>query len=255
MKIAADSLPPCLYSASKKPSEERLSVMTKPLDGKLALVTGASRGFGAAAAVRLAQEGAHVIITARTQGGLEETDDAINAVGGGATLAPLDLMEMDKIDLVAASIHQRFDRLDILVGAAAQLGGLSPVHHITPKAWERTMALNVTVNYRLIRAFDPLLRRSEAGRALFLTHDVATVPKAYWALHAASKAALEALVKSYALEVQRTPIKARIYNPGPMSTKMRAEAYPGEAPNSQPHPSERTDGMMDLIIEDAAPRA
>lgn len=221
--------------------------MTKPLDGKLALVTGASRGFGAAAAIRLAQEGAHVILTARTQGGLEETDDAISALGGQATLAPLDLLEMDKIDMVAASIHQRFGKLDILVSAAAQLGVLSPAHHIDAKTWDRTFALNVTVNQRLIRAFDPLLRQSNAGRALFLTCDVATTPKAYWSVYSASKAALEALVKTYALEIQKTSIQARLFDPGPMATKLRANAYPGEDPEIQPKPETRTDALMALI--------
>ena len=225
--------------------------MTKPLDGKLALVTGASRGFGAAAAVRLAKEGAHVILTARTQGGLEETDDAINAVGGGATLAPLDLLEPDNLDRMAAAIHERFGRLDILVSAAGHLGDLAPVHHIAAKTWERSFAINVTANQRLIRAYDPLLRVAEAGRAIFVTCEAATNPKAFWGSYAASKAALEALVKSYAQEVQRTQVRARLYDPGPMSTKLRAAAYPGEAPGTQPHPSERTDGLMALIDADA----
>lgn len=223
--------------------------MSKRLEGRLALVTGASRGLGAAVAKRYAAEGAHVILTARTQGGLEEVDDAIRAEGGQATLAPLDLYEAEKIDMVAASIHQRFGKLDILVGAAAQLGVLSPAHHIDAKTWDRTLFLNLTVNQRLIRAFDPLLRLSDAGRAIFPTCEAGSTPKAFWSIYAASKAGLEALVKCYAMELAKSPVEAHLIDPGPMATKLRTEAYPGEPPDTQIDPEDP--GITELFVEAA----
>lgn len=223
--------------------------MSIHLEGRLALVTGASRGLGAAIAKRFAAEGAHVILIARTQGGLEEVDDAIRAAGGQATLAPLDLYEADKIDMVAASIHQRFGKLDILVGAAAQLGVLSPAHHIDAKTWDRTLFLNLTVNQRLIRAFDPLLRLSDSGRAIFPTCEAGSVPKAFWSAYAASKAGLEALVKCYSMELAKSPVEAHLIDPGPMATKLRQEAYPGEPPDTQIDPEDA--GVTDLFVEAA----
>jgi NAD(P)-dependent dehydrogenase (short-subunit alcohol dehydrogenase family) len=212
--------------------------MAGRLDGRLALISGASRGLGAALAVRFAREGAHVILTARTVGGLEETDDAVRKVGGSATLAPLDLFEADKIDMLAASIHQRFGKLDVLVSGAAQLGVLSPVHHLDPQTWDRTLSLNLTANQRLIRAFDPLLRQSDAGRALFATCEAASSPKAFWGVYAASKAGLEALVRCYAAELGNSAVEAHLIDPGPMSTKLRSNAYPGEPPGTQADPSD-----------------
>ena len=212
--------------------------MSKRLEGRLALITGASRGLGAAVAKRFAAEGAHVILTARTVGGLEEVDDAIQSAGGSATLAPLDLFEAEKIDMMAASIYQRFGKLDILVSAAAQLGVLSPAHHIDAKTWDRTLHLNLTANQRLIRAYDPLLRQSSAGRAIFTTCTAGSVPKAFWGAYAASKAGLESLVRCYEMELQKAPVDVHLIDPGPMATKLRADAYPGEEPDSQTAPED-----------------
>ena len=212
--------------------------MSKRLEGRLALITGASRGLGAAVAKRFAAEGAHVILTARTVGGLEEVDDAIKSAGGTATLAPLDLFEAEKIDMMAASIHQRFGKLDILVSAAAQLGVLSPVHHLDQKTWDRTMFLNLTANQRLIRAYDPLLRLSPAGRAIFTTCAAGSVPKAFWGVYAASKAGLESLVQCYALELQKSTVDVHLIDPGPMATKLREAAYPGEESTANPAPDD-----------------
>ena len=206
------------------------------LTGRVALVTGASRGLGAAIAVALAREGAHPIITARTVGGLEATDDAIQAVGGQATLLPLDLTDFDKIDHTAAAIFERFGKLDILVGNAAMLGTLGPMGHLTPAKWQKTLDLNLTANWRLIRAFDPLLRRSESGRALFPTCAQGHDPIAYWGVYAVSKAALEMMVKVWEAELSLTKIKVSLIDPGTMATKLRAEAFPGENPATQPAP-------------------
>ena len=188
--------------------------MGKGLEGRIALVTGASRGIGAAVAKRFADEGGHLILTARTVGGLEEVDDTIRAAGGNATLVPADLLDMDQIDRIAASVHERFGKLDVLVGNAGTLGILSPVGHVDPKVWDETIALNLTVNYRLIRAFDPLLRQADAGRAIFVSSGAARSAKAYWGPYSASKAALESLVRTYAEEVEKTNIRANIIKSG-----------------------------------------
>lgn len=214
--------------------------MTGRLDGKLALVTGASRGLGAAVAKRFAAEGAHVILTARTVGGLEEVDDAIGQAGGAATLAPLDLMEGDKLEMMAAALHERFGKLDVLVSCAAHLGSLMPVGHVDAKTWDRTLGVNLTANLRLIRAYDPLLRLSDAGRALFATCEAAKHPKAFWGPYSASKAGLEALVASYAAEVAKTHIKATCIDPGPMATRLRRDAFPGEDQTTLPSPDDAT---------------
>jgi NAD(P)-dependent dehydrogenase (short-subunit alcohol dehydrogenase family) len=206
------------------------------LTGRTALVTGASRGLGAAIAVGLAREGAHPILIARTVGGLEETDDAIRAIGGSATLLPLDLTEFDKIDHTAAAIFERFGGLDILVGNAAGLGMLGPMGHISPAKWQKTLDLNLTANWRLIRAFDPLLRRSEAGRALFPTCAHGHDPVAYWNIYAISKAGLEMMVKVWEAELKLTKIKVALIDPGIMATRLRMEAFPGEDPATQPSP-------------------
>ncbi len=206
------------------------------LTGRVALVTGASRGLGAAIAVALAREGAHPIITARTVGGLEATDDAIQSFGGQATLLPLDLTEFDKIDHTAAAIFERFGKLDILVGNAAMLGTLGPMGHLTPAKWQKTIDLNLTANWRLIRAFDPLLRRSEAGRALFPTCTQGRDPIAYWGAYAVSKAALDMMIKVWEAELSLTKIKVSLIDPGIMATKLRSEAFPGESPDLQPGP-------------------
>ena len=212
------------------------------LQGRLALITGASRGLGAALAKRFAAEGAHVILTARTQGGLEEVDDEIRKVGGAsATLLPLDLRELDKIDQMAAAIQQRFGRLDVLVGNAAALGKLSPLGHLDPKTWDEVMTVNLTANWRLIRALDPLLRLSDAGRALFVTCAAARELAAYWGAYAASKAALEALVRVYARELGVTKATANLVDPGAMATALRLRAFPGEDRGTLPAPESRTE--------------
>ncbi len=216
------------------------------LDGRIALITGASRGLGAALAERFAVEGARLILVARTTGGLEEVDDRVRAAGGQATLVPQDLTSGRAIDELGGVVAQRFGRLDVLVGNAAELAPLSPVGHVDPKSFERMMALNATANYRLIRSFDPLLRASEAGSAIFVTADVAREPRPFWGAYAASKAALEALVMAYAAETTRTGLRVNLVNPGPMRTRLRAIAYPGEDRDLLPAPADRTDIFVDL---------
>jgi NAD(P)-dependent dehydrogenase (short-subunit alcohol dehydrogenase family) len=207
------------------------------LGGRIALVTGASRGIGAAVARRFAAEGAHLILTARTVGGLEELDDEIRRAGGApATLVPLDLRDFDKIDLLGGQLFERFGRLDVLVGNAGVLGQLSPVGHVPPKVWQEVMDLNVTANFRLIRSLDPLLRQSEAGRAVFVTSGVAAGVFPYWSPYAASKAALEMLVRTWAGEVTKTNLRVNLLDPGVVRTAIRAQAFPGEKPESLPPP-------------------
>lgn len=220
--------------------------MAGRLDGRIALITGASRGIGAGVAKRFAAEGAHLILTARTVGGLEEVDDAVKAAGGTATLIPADLLEMDQIDQMGGAIHERFGRLDILVGNAASLGILSPIAHVQPSVWEETLALNVTVNYRLIRSFDPLLRLSDAGRAIFVSAATAHNARPYWGPYSASKAAMEALVRTYAGEITKTNVRANIVNPGSVRTAMRAQAFPGEDPDTLKTPEEIAETFVAL---------
>ena len=225
--------------------------MTKSgrLEGRIALITGASRGIGAAVARFMAREGAHVIATARTQGGLEEMDDSIRAFGGSATLFPADLTDGDVIDQMAVAIHERFGRIDILVGNAGILGPLSPMSHIDPPAWEEVMAINLTANWRLVRAFDPLLRLSDAGRAIFVTSGAADGQHAYWGAYAASKGALEIMVKTWAQELENTNILANLLNPGGTATRMRAEAFPGEDPASLPTADAIAEAFIPMAME------
>lgn len=218
------------------------------LQGRIALVTGASRGIGAAVAKRFAKEGAHVIAVARTQGALERLDDAIAKEGGSATLVPLDLSEFNKIDELGGIIAKRWGKLDILVGNAGILGKLSPVPHITPKDWQQVMDVNVTANYRLIRSLDSLLQASDAGRALFVTSGVAQMNRAYWGAYATSKAALEMLVKTYAAEVAKTSLRVNLIDPGVVRTTMRKEAFPGEDANQHPLPDAITDRFVELAM-------
>lgn len=220
------------------------------LTGRLALVTGASRGIGAAVARRFAGAGAHVILTARTVGGLEEVDDAVRAAGGQATLVPFDLRNGDKIDQLAAALYERFGRLDILVGNAGELGTLSPMGHIDPKIWQAAMDVNATANWRLIRALDPLLRLSEAGRAIFVTCAAARSFTPYWGAYAASKAALETIVRIYAGEVAKTGLKVNLIDPGAVRTRLRAKAFPGENRNSLRTPEEITEPFVALASAD-----
>ena len=207
--------------------------MSKRLAGRVALITGASRGIGAAVAKRFAAEGAQVILTARTVGGLEEVDDAIRQAGhGNATLVPLDLAKGAEIDKLGPAILERFGKLDILVGNAGQLGVLSPMSHIDPPVWDRVMTVNLTANWRLIRICEPLLKLSPAGRAIFVTSGAADGKHPYWGPYAASKAALEAMVRTWAGELGKTNVKANLLNPGATRTRMRAEAFPGEDPQT-----------------------
>jgi NAD(P)-dependent dehydrogenase (short-subunit alcohol dehydrogenase family) len=212
--------------------------VTGPPGGRIALVTGASRGIGRAVALALSAAGAHVVLTARTQGALEELDDSIRAAGGTATLVPLDLADGDGIDRLGAGLFERYRRLDVLIGNAAILGPLSPVGHIDLHSWEQLLAINVTANWRLIRAMDPLLRQSGAGRAVFVTSGIGQHPRAYWAGYGTTKAALDHLVRSWALELASTPVRANLINPGPVATAMRARAMPGEDPTTIPTPDD-----------------
>src|SRR5580658_2479971 len=209
---------------------------TTPLTGRVALITGASRGLGAAVAIELSRLGAHVIITARTQGGLEDTDDAIRALGRTATLLPLDLREPDKLEAIAPSIFARFGRLDILVHAAGVLGKLTPVSHALPTDREEVLAVNVLSTWRLIQGCEAALRQSDAGRAVFVTDVRAREPLAYWGPYAASKAAAANLVLTWAGEVAFTKLRVNLFDPGPMRTRLRASAFPGEDPASVPPP-------------------
>ena len=214
------------------------------------MITGASRGLGAALAERFAAEGASLVLVARTPGALEEVDDRVRAAGGAATLVPLDLAEAQAIDQLGGVLAQRFGRLDVLVGCAAELGPLSPLGHLKPHAFERVMAVNATANYRLIRSFDPLLRASTAGRALFVTCAQARAGKPYWGGYAASKAALEALVMAYAAETRRTALRVTLIDPGVMRTRLRASAYPGEDASQLPEPSGVTNAFV--VLAEAA---
>lgn len=209
--------------------------MSDSLGGRIALVTGASRGIGRAVALELAKAGAHIIALARTQGALEELDDAIRAMGGEATLTPCDIKDFDALDRLGRAIYERWGKLDILIGNAGVLGPVTPLGHVEPRQWEDTFAVNVTANWRLIRSLDPLLRASEAGRAVFISsgagHAADFAP--YWGPYAASKAALDALVRTYAAETKNiTAVRVMAVNPGPLRTRMRASAMPGEDPMS-----------------------
>jgi len=208
------------------------------LSGRVALVTGASRGIGYFIARELAAAGAHVLAVARTVGGLEELDDEIKAAGGSATLVPLDLTDMPGIDRIGAAIHDRWGKLDILVANAGVLGTISPLGHVEAKVFEKVMAINVTATWRLIRSVDPLLRLSDAGRAIIVSSAAAHSARAYWGPYAASKAAVEAMARSWADEARNTPLRINSVNPGATRTAMRALAMPGENPDTLPHPSE-----------------
>ncbi len=217
------------------------------LAGRIALVTGASRGIGAAVARRFAAEGAQLVLVARTVGGLEELDDRIREDGGqGATLVPLDLREFDAIDRLGASLYERFGHLDVLVGNAGVLGTLSPVGHIEPPGWAEVMDINLTANWRLIRSLDPLLRRAEAGRAIFVSSGAAATAHAYWGAYAVSKAALEMLVKTYAAELAKTNVRANLIDPGAVRTAMRAKAFPGEDPETLRTPEAVAETFVEL---------
>jgi len=222
--------------------------MAGRLGGKIALITGASRGIGAAVAEHFAREGAHLVLAARTVGGLEELDDRIRAAGGSATLVPLDLRDFIKIDELAAAIYQRFQRLDILVGNAAEFGTFSPLGHIDPAMWSEIIDLNLTANWRLIRAMDPLLRAAPHGRAIFVTSGIAQNPRAYWGPYAVSKAGLDVLVKTYAAEIEKTNVRANLIGPGVVRTRLRARVFPGEDPMTLPPPESVTEAFVRLAL-------
>lgn len=222
----------------------------KRLTGRIALVTGASRGIGRAVALTFAREGAHVIITGRVGGALEELDDEIRAMGGAATLLQLDLRKGEKVDQLGPTIYARWGKLDVLVGNAGTLGSLSPLAHVTESAWNAVIETNVSANWRLIRTLDPLLQRSDAGRAIFVTSGAATGLNAYWGPYAVSKAALEALARTYAAEVETTKVRVNLVNPGAVRTQMRAKAFPGEKPETLPAPAE----LGPLFVELASPQ-
>jgi len=223
--------------------------LTERLKDRIALITGASRGIGRAVALAFARQGAHVLLLARARTALEEIDDAIKESGGKATLIPLNLTDGKRVDALGPTLYERFGRLDILVGNAAILGRLSPLTHIPSEHWERVVATNLTANWRLIRTLDPLLRRSDAGRVIFVTSSVAHTAKAYWAPYSVSKAALETLVKTYANETSDSAIKVNIIDPGATATRMRAEAYPGEDQATLRTPEE----VAEVFVEFALP--
>lgn len=220
--------------------------MSSELSGRIALVTGASRGIGAAVAKAVAGAGAHVVLLARTSGGLEEVDDEIRSNGGQATLIPLDLRKLEEVDKLGPSIVERFGRLDILIGNAAILGPLTPAHQVDPKDWKKVMAVNFMANVRLMRTLDPLLRASDAGRAVFPVASVSE-PMAYWGPYMASKAALSSFARTYAAETQKTNLKINLIKPGIVETDMLAEAFPGGFDGDTKKPEDVAPAFVDLV--------
>jgi NAD(P)-dependent dehydrogenase (short-subunit alcohol dehydrogenase family) len=216
---------------------------------RIALVTGASRGIGAATALALAKAGAHVVAVARTVGGLEELDDAIRAAGGGsATLVPLDVTDFEGLARLAGALNERYRRLDIMIGNAGISGPSSPLDHIPLKDWDEVMKVNVTANWQLICAMDALLRRSDAGRAVFITSGAAHNMRPYRGIYSTSKAALEAVARTYAAETERTAVRVNLFNPGPTRTRMRARVVPGEDPMTLPPPEEVAEKIIELCM-------
>ena len=224
--------------------------MTKPLANRIALVTGASRGIGFATAKALAKAGAHIVATARTQGGLEELDDEIQKDGGSTTLVPLNLTDSDGIARLGAGLHERYGKLDILVGNAGVLGPSSPVGHIELKTFNDVMAVNVSANFQLIRCMEPLLKQSDAGRAVFITSGAANKATAYVGPYAASKAALETLARAWAQETANTKLRINLFNPGPVRTRMRATLMPGEDPATLETPEQIAEFIVPMCAPD-----
>lgn len=227
-----------------------MTTIEQVFEGKVALVTGATRGIGRAVALALAERGAHVIALGRTQGALEELDDAISKTSGSASLVPTDLNDQDSIDRLGGVIAERWGHLDILIGNAGQLGMVGPTAHIDPKTWDDVMGVNATANWRLIRSMDPLLRVAPAGRAVFVTSGAARNLRPFFALYSASKAALDALVTCYAKEVEKFPLRVNLLNPGPTRTAMRRKAMPGEDPETVPTPEEIVPLFLELCSPD-----
>jgi NAD(P)-dependent dehydrogenase (short-subunit alcohol dehydrogenase family) len=224
--------------------------MAEPrLTGRVALITGASRGIGAAVARRFAAEGATLVLIARTVGGLEAIDDQVRAVGGHAVLVPLDLKDGAALDRLGPALAERFGKLDVLIGNAAVLGSLRPLGHYTPELWAEAFEVNVHANWRLLRVLDPLLRRSEAGRVVFVTSRITETLRPYWGAYAATKAALEAMARVYANEVRQTPIKVNLLDPLAVATRLRGEAFPGEDPKTLAQP----DDVTELFVRLAEP--
>jgi NAD(P)-dependent dehydrogenase (short-subunit alcohol dehydrogenase family) len=226
--------------------------MSKPLADRIALVTGASRGIGAALALQLAQAGAHIVAVARTVGGLEELDDKVKKAGSSATLVPLDVKDSSGIGRLALALNERYGRLDVLVGNAGVLGVPSPLGHVEPKDWDNMFAVNVTANWQLIRCMDPLIKRASAGRAVFLTSGVAHYGRAYWGPYAASKAALEVLVRTYAAESESSNVRVNLFAPGPTRTRMYLSAFPGVDPKTLPMPDAVAKAIVPLCLPDCA---
>jgi NAD(P)-dependent dehydrogenase (short-subunit alcohol dehydrogenase family) len=222
--------------------------MAGVLHGRVALVTGASRGIGAATAIELGRLGAHVVLTARTQGGLEETDDAIREAGGSATLLPMDLQDTSSLDKIGPSIYTRFDRLDILVHAAGALGKLTPVSHILDGDWTEAMSVNLAATWRLIRSCAPVLVASDAGRAVFVTDARARQPGAYWGTYGASKAGMEHLVLTWAAELRDTNLRVNLFDPGVVASRLRGNAMPGENPSTLPKPASVAPALAALCL-------
>lgn len=218
------------------------------LAGRTALITGASRGIGAAVARRFAAEGAHVVALARTAGALEELDDAVRAEGGTATLVPCDLTDFERIDALGPSLYPRFDALDVFVANAGALGEMTPLSHYDAAKWHNVFDVNVHANWRLIRTLEPLLRRSQAGRAILVTSGAAVHPRAFWGAYAVTKAALEAMAKVWAAELANTNVRVNMINPGATRTRMRAAAFPGEDPQSLKTPEDVTDAFLRLAL-------
>ncbi len=219
----------------------------KLLQGRVTLVTGASRGIGYASAIELAKAGSHIIATARTQGGLEDLDDAIRSAGGECTIVPMDLKHPDGIDQLGAAVYERWGRLDGLLANAGVLGEMAPVPHIAPKKFEEALAVNVTANFRLIRSFEPLLMASKSGRAVFMSSRASQSRKAFWGVYAASKSALDAMVMCWAQETEQSNLRVNLVNPGPVRTQMRAKAMPGEDPDVLPQPVDIAKRIVPLL--------
>jgi NAD(P)-dependent dehydrogenase (short-subunit alcohol dehydrogenase family) len=229
---------------------EFASMTAPPLASRIALVTGASRGIGYAVARALAKAGAHVVAVARTQAGLEELDDEIRSDGGTATLVPLNLTDFDGIARLGAALHERHGKLDILVGNAGVAGPSSPLGHIELKPWNDVMAINATANFQLIRCMEPLLKKSDAGRAVFVTSAAASKANAYLGPYAASKAALETLARSWAEETANTLIRVNLFDPGPIRTRMRASVFPGEDPMTLDTPEQVAEFIVPMCGPD-----